>query len=155
METLTIMLFPHPSMDRSIKLEWIRCNNTSQGIYQSYSHSYSLLAYRVFVLILDTFTNEVCKYYIVVTPEWKNEVKQPCLVCSLMWCMGSAKWHIASVYVSVMGRLMVCASSVPFALTFHLLSSCHQLARASAAVWLDKGCIMCNHVYVIMHVKDP
>ena len=47
---------------------------------------------------------------------------------------------------------------VPFTLamlTIHSLTAFHQLASASAADWFNKGCAMCYHVYVIMHVKDP
>ena len=33
--------------------------------------------------------------------------------------------------------------------------ACHYLAPASATDWFMKGRVMCYHVYVIMHVKDP
>ena len=59
---------------------------------------------------------------------------------------------------SVIGRLTVCTSCLSFALTMltiHLLTASHQIAPASAADWFNKGFVMCYHVYVIMHVKDP
>ena len=65
------------------------------------------------------------------------------------------KHRNAFVFVSVIRRLVVRAISVAFTLTILLLSACHQLAPATAANWFCKGCAMCYHVYVIMHVKDP
>ena len=50
------------------------------------------------------------------------------------------------------------SSQLPFALTIltiHILTASHQLASASAADWLNKGCAMCYHVYMRMQVKDP
>ena len=34
------------------------------------------------------------------------------------------------------------------------LPACYQLVPTSAEDWFNKGHAMCNHVYVIMHVKD-
>ena len=71
------------------------------------------------------------------------------------------KWLKAGAYVlvwSVIGRLMVRVTFVPFALTMltiHSLFECQQLAPASAADWSNKGRAMCYHIYVIMHVKIP
>ena len=31
----------------------------------------------------------------------------------------------------------------------------YRLLSSSAANWFIKGCAMCYHVYMIMHVKDP
>ena len=39
-------------------------------------------------------------------------------------------------------------------LTIHSLTACHRIAPASAD-WFKKGRAMCNHVCVILHVKDP
>ena len=70
-------------------------------------------------------------------------------------------WLNAGMYVlawSVIGRLMVCASSLPsalFVLTIHMLSVCHQLAPVSAADLFSKGSAKWYYVCVIMHVKDP
>ena len=44
------------------------------------------------------------------------------------------KWCNASVYVSVIQRLMVCTSSVPFNLPVYSLSACHQHALTRAAL---------------------
>ena len=69
---------------------------------------------------------------------------------------GAGEWCNASMYVSVIRRLMVRASSVMFSLTIHLLSAaCYKLASSSAADKFTQGCTMCYHVYVIMHIKDP
>ena len=74
---------------------------------------------------------------------------------------GVGKWLNPSANVLarlVIGRLMVCASSLPFALamlTIHLLTASHRLAPASAADRFNKGCAMCYPVQVIMHAKDP
>ena len=44
------------------------------------------------------------------------------------------------------------ALSVPFALTIHTLSACHQPVSASAADWFIKSHAKCYRVYVI---KNP
>ena len=68
---------------------------------------------------------------------------------------GVGKWLNASAYMSEISRLVVCTRSVLLALTIPLLSAAHQLAPTSATDWFPKGCVMCYHVYVILHVKDP
>ena len=35
------------------------------------------------------------------------------------------------------------------------LPACYQLAPTCATNWLTKDSVMCYHIYVIMHVKDP
>ena len=67
------------------------------------------------------------------------------------------RWRVMLVW-SVIGRLMVRASCLPFALTMFtidILTASHQCAPAGAADWFIKGCAMCYYVCVIMHVKDP
>ena len=72
---------------------------------------------------------------------------------------GAGKWLHTGAYTlvwAVIRRVLVCTSSVLFdltMLTIQSLSACHQLAPASAADWFNQGCAMCNHVYVIMHIK--
>ena len=74
--------------------------------------------------------------------------------------MGARKWVSSSAYVlawSVIGRLMIHASSVLFPLTMltiHSLSVYHGLAAASAANWFNKGSAMYYNFPVTMHVKD-
>ena len=76
------------------------------------------------------------------------------------WARG---WLNASVYMYVLawpviGRLMVSASSVPFAFTMsqiHFLFVYHQLAPSCAANWFIKNYAVCYDIYLIMHVKDP
>ena len=36
-----------------------------------------------------------------------------------------------------------------------LLSAGHSLAPKSATDWFTEACVMCYHIYVIMHIKDP
>ena len=64
---------------------------------------------------------------------------------------GARKWLDASVYVSVIRRLVVRLSFVLLTLTIQLLSACHYLAPTNATDWFTKGRVMCYHVYVIMH----
>ena len=68
--------------------------------------------------------------------------------------MGAGRWDNACVCVLMVGGLVVCASSVLFALTiYYTLSACYQFAPASSADWFTKGRAMCYYVYVIMHVN--
>ena len=58
----------------------------------------------------------------------------------------------ASVYVSVIRRLVVYHSFILLNLTIHLLYECQ--ITTSATDWITKGRAMCYHVYVIMYMKD-
>ena len=88
---------------------------------------------------------------------------QKVLVSQTAWCNTVVRWGSGptlarSVSMFVIGRSMVRAGCVLFALTMltiHVLTVCHQLAPASAINCFNKGHAMYYHVHVIMHVEDP
>ena len=88
---------------------------------------------------------------------FKND--SPCIIgLRSKWGREMAQCKCVVLVWSVIERLMVRASCLPFALTMltnHILTASHQLAPASAFDWFNKGHAMCYYVCVIMHVKDP
>ena len=94
-----------------------------------------------------------CLFYVysMVSAGWVVGVKHHHRINGSMHVLDVLAW-------SVIERLMVYVSCLPFALTvltIHLLTASHQLAPASASVWFNKERAMCFHICMILHVKDP
>ena len=128
--TSDMVIFQCCSGNNNIKILWTSCVTS---ILKTKYIKKALCTGQLFVLIWDI------KHELLFKLNYYNALVMSQTGIMSQW----DKWCNASVYVSVIQRLMVCTSSVPFALTVHLLSACHQHALPRAANRFMKAHAMC------------